>query len=135
MAENNKANHFDQIGWFITSFFLIFLGTILPEFISWANNQNNTDKFLSSLIIISTMFFGFIIARLFLRSQWRKMKDYKKADKFFSNLSIWLYLLLILSIEIILSIILFIFDFISFINLILLVFIGIILILIDVFSD
>ena len=47
------------------------------------------------------MFFGFIVARLFLRSQMRKMKIYGKENDFY-NISIWSYIAFILIIEIIL---------------------------------
>lgn len=106
---NNKkeqnANHYDQIGWLITSFFLIFLGTMLPEILGWVDKPESTDLVLLTIFLI--MFFGFLAARLFLRSQMRKMKIYGKENQFILNSSIWIYVLFILFIEIFLTIMLY----------------------------
>jgi len=99
--KKEDARHYNQIGWLITSFFLIFLGTIFSSLIGWTNNAGSIDKDISVSIIILIMFFGFIVARLFLRSQMRKMKIYGKENDFY-NISIWSYIAFILIIEIIL---------------------------------
>lgn len=97
--------HYDQIGWLITSFFLIFLGTMLPEFIDWTKEPNSVDKYIMGFVIFLTMSFGFIVARLFLKSQ-KKKNDYlldKYSKKNISNKSIIIYVIFMIFIESILA--------------------------------
>jgi|SRR3989344_1046239 len=74
-----EHEHYDMIGWVITSFFLIFLGSMLESKI-----ENIKLTFL-------TILFGIIVTRLFLRSQYRKFKILYKEKEFFTNSSIWIY--------------------------------------------
>ena len=105
MSKSDDANYYDQIGWVITSFFLIFLGTILPNIFEWTKKP--IDSKISLFTIFLIMFFGFIVARLFLRSQYRKMKIRKNERDFFTNISIWIYVMFILLIESFLGMILY----------------------------
>jgi len=91
--------HYDTIGWLITSFFLIFLGTIFPSMFKWINSESTASGIFVFLIII-LMSFGFIVARLFLRSQCRKMLELETSEEFFCNTSIWIYVGFIIALEI-----------------------------------
>lgn len=103
MSKSNDVNYYDQIGWMITSFFLIFLGTTLPKIVEWTKKPVPVDSNLAIFTIFLIMFFGFIVARLFLRSQYRKMIIREKEKEFLKNTSIWLYVVFILFIEIFLG--------------------------------
>ena len=105
MSKSDDANYYDQIGWLITSFFLIFLGTILKNIFEWTKKP--IDSKISLFTIFLIMFFGFIVARLFLRSQYRKMKIRKNERYFFTNISIRVYVIFILLIESFLGMILY----------------------------
>ena len=67
MTSEDRYN--DQIGWLIVSFFLIFLGSMLPTFFGWVNNLKNITPILASSTIIFTMLFGLFVFRLFFRTQ------------------------------------------------------------------
>ena len=101
-TKQNNANHYKLIGWLITSFFLIFLGGVFPVFIKWVNNPNSIDKIIVFGTIGLTMFFGYIVARLFLRSQWRKLKCYGKGKEndLYKHTSVKIYIAFIILIEI-----------------------------------
>lgn len=97
--ENEKSAlivHYDTIGWSITSFFLIFLGTLTPFMFKWINSKS----ILYGFLIIVLMFFGFVVARLFLRSQYRKVKKFEAEEKFFKNCSTWVYVIFVALLEI-----------------------------------
>lgn len=49
------------------------------------------------------MAFGFMVARLFLRSQCRKMLKLGTSEEFFCNTSIWMYVIFIILLEIFIS--------------------------------
>jgi len=75
----DTANHFNLIGWLITSFFLIFLGTMLSTFLGWTNDIGGTNQPFRLIIISLTILFGVIVTILFLKSQNMKIKAYNKA--------------------------------------------------------
>ena len=122
-----RATHYDQIGWLITSFFLIFLGTILPEIIGWVKNPIPIDPAIVFSVIGLVLFFSIIVTRLFLRSQMRKNQAYGTNN--FFNFSIILYLVFIFLIQIFLGFIIFKVGLISLYWLIALIIILVILLL------
>ena len=110
--------HYDNIGWFITSLFLIFFGTLLLTFGNWTEDSSILNRDLIGMIIIFTMVFGYIVSRLFIKSQKEtKMNILEKRDdfdigNFLGNPSILIYLIFMLFVQIILTILLArVFDF------------------------
>ena len=97
--DDHSAEHYDMIGWLITSFFLIFLGSIIV----WINSDSAPDTNIVIFSIILVMLFGFIVARLFLRSQYRKMKLIEMEKNFYKTPSIWIYIIFIMLLEVFIS--------------------------------
>ncbi len=114
MEEGTRAtlmNHYNTIGWLITSFFLVFLGVIFQVIIEWMRNPESINETFFVRVIITTILFSFLIMRLFLRSQWKHRnirygRDFKKRE-FFSSISIEIYIAFIFSIQLFLLVILY----------------------------
>lgn len=117
----DSAHYYDQIGWLITSFFLIFVGALIGGILSIGGNNNIKPLIIG--ITICAMLFGILVERLFLYTQNVKLDEYKlckrinkekglemirykgsKYDNIQNNeINLFIYRIIMLLIEIVLS--------------------------------
>lgn len=77
----DSAHYFDQIGWLITSFFLIFLSSIFGVFTIFFDKAQFIPRGIKLMVIAVALLFAIVVRNLFIQSQNNKIINYKLAQK------------------------------------------------------